>query len=374
MFWVGSIIILGILLVLESLKYYSKYHSPKAFALGSVLFFCGLLTVQIGMMDFDLSVKYPFVFTSHFLSMSLAVTSVLLITKQFLEVGFTLKKKHYFFLLHPLLHILLYLYYLLSPAEQKYFLIDQYFHQQASLVELFPVSSISAFAAIFAMSSISIYQVLTSLKLEVVSVRYRKKLLITKLILIISVSIYPIFWFTKLFTPVENWSIQKAVEGSFLFFNYLLLRFLQDWPYIYKNGLLFNDINSFKIVRNHQYDLKEKDLEKLIERLDDLMLIKKAYLDEDISLKSLAADLNISAHQLSEYLNSTEKKNFNEYINNFRIDEAKKIMIESPEKNNLEVCYEVGFNSKTSFYKAFQNITGLAPAKWRAIHASVKTK
>ena len=59
--------------------------------------------------------------------------------------------------------------------------------------------------------------------------------------------------------------------------------------------------------------------------------------------------------------------NFFDFINQFRIDEARSIL-KNPEKKQftvLEILYEVGFNSKSSFNTAFKKHTGLTPTQYR---------
>ncbi|ABZ93264.1 Transcriptional regulator [Leptospira biflexa serovar Patoc strain 'Patoc 1 (Ames)'] len=107
------------------------------------------------------------------------------------------------------------------------------------------------------------------------------------------------------------------------------------------------------------------DLEDLHERLKLLMETKKVYLDETINLEKLAKQMNLSEHQLSEFLNSHLKKSFFHLVNHYRIKEAKDFFIQHPEKNILTVAYEVGFPSKSTFYDAFKREVGQSPSEYR---------
>jgi AraC-like DNA-binding protein len=77
--------------------------------------------------------------------------------------------------------------------------------------------------------------------------------------------------------------------------------------------------------------------------------------------------LSILRYQLSFILNDHLKSNFNDYINWYRIEEAKKILesSEAEDKTIGAIAIDVGFNSQTTFYKTFKKYTGITPHKYR---------
>jgi AraC-like DNA-binding protein len=97
------------------------------------------------------------------------------------------------------------------------------------------------------------------------------------------------------------------------------------------------------------------------------MLNDKPYLDPDLSLDQLATQLQIKPRVLSQIINETLKKNFFDFVNYYRIEEAKHIFDhpEDPKITVLEVLYQVGFNSKSSFNTIFKKETGLTPSAYR---------
>jgi ligand-binding sensor domain-containing protein/AraC-like DNA-binding protein len=107
--------------------------------------------------------------------------------------------------------------------------------------------------------------------------------------------------------------------------------------------------------------------EVCIKRLNYLVGNEKIYLDENISLQSLAEKLNIQPYQLSQLLNEKMNQNFSDFINSYRIEEAKKILTGpgGAEKKNTTVALDVGFNSMTAFYKAFKKFTGMTPNQYK---------
>ena len=98
-------------------------------------------------------------------------------------------------------------------------------------------------------------------------------------------------------------------------------------------------------------------------KLQQLIETEKPYLNPDVSLRSLADELDIHPNQLSWLLNDGFGKNFNEFINHYRVEEFKRLA-KLPENTNLTImaiAYDCGFNSKTVFNSYFKKETGLTP-------------
>ena len=94
------------------------------------------------------------------------------------------------------------------------------------------------------------------------------------------------------------------------------------------------------------------------------MATAKPYLDDQLTLQKLAAQVNLPEKQLSQLINDHAGKHFFDFINQFRIDEAKTLLKDS-QLTVLEVLYQVGFNSKSSFYTAFKKETKTTPTDYR---------
>ncbi len=107
--------------------------------------------------------------------------------------------------------------------------------------------------------------------------------------------------------------------------------------------------------------------EALIGRLLDYMTNKKPYLDSELTLTSLAKDLNISRSQLSLLINDGIGDNFYDFINKYRVDEVKRLMIDPLVQNYnlLGIALEAGFKSKSTFNLIFKRFTGLTPTEYR---------
>nr|WP_246615772.1 helix-turn-helix domain-containing protein [Aquimarina litoralis] len=96
---------------------------------------------------------------------------------------------------------------------------------------------------------------------------------------------------------------------------------------------------------------------------------EKPYLDGAISLTTLAGSLNVNPKALSFVINEYLHKNFNHYINDWRIEEVKKRLNneEYDKFKMLTIAFDCGFNSKSTFNLAFKKATGLSPSEYRKL-------
>lgn len=103
------------------------------------------------------------------------------------------------------------------------------------------------------------------------------------------------------------------------------------------------------------------------------MVNEQLYLDNELSLQKLARQINTPANYISQTLNSTIGMNFFDFVNTYRIDRAKKLLT-SRSMAVIDIAFEVGFNAKSSFYKAFKKNTAITPSEFRKQHRLNKNK
>jgi len=105
------------------------------------------------------------------------------------------------------------------------------------------------------------------------------------------------------------------------------------------------------------------------------MEIEKVFKDDKLTLHTLAGKIEIPYYHLSQILNDTVKQNFSEYVNTYRIEEAKKILNDPASTGNSVkyVLYQVGFNTQSVFYSAFKKNTGLTPTAYKKIRDKLRT-
>jgi AraC-like DNA-binding protein len=111
--------------------------------------------------------------------------------------------------------------------------------------------------------------------------------------------------------------------------------------------------------------LKNMDVNALELRLRKLMEVDKLYVLETLSLSSLSEQMEINTHQLSELINTRFSKSFSQLIREYRVMEAKRMLIDEPKSSVLSIGLSTGFTSQSNFYTAFREMTGMAPGNYR---------
>ena len=172
-------------------------------------------------------------------------------------------------------------------------------------------------------------------------------------------------WLTKLFFFLA-WDISGYYNGcnelvnlyflvSFsilILFTYLILikpQFFQTSEKYKNSGLTQNEKLKYK-----------RELLALMEK-------EKVYLNPLISLNHLAKQLSVPSRYLSQIINETLNKSFYDFINGYRIQHCIKYLSDSnySHKTILEIAYEVGFNSKSTFNASFVKYVGVTPKEFR---------
>ena len=113
--------------------------------------------------------------------------------------------------------------------------------------------------------------------------------------------------------------------------------------------------------------LLPETVEEVLPRLLQLMEKEKIFLKADLNLKSLAQRLNVHYNYLSQIINERLNRSFNDFINSYRIEEAKKKLLDPAEKDKtiLDIAYDTGFYSKSVFNTAFKKFTGMTPSEFK---------
>lgn len=136
------------------------------------------------------------------------------------------------------------------------------------------------------------------------------------------------------------------------------------------------------LVAQHQQLLQERKLDRIIseketepsdqtelqlfKRMEDLMNEKKLYRNNEISLAMIAEELGSNRTYISTIINKYSGKTFHNYINSYRINEAISLISDTDKEIVLKaLCDEIGYNSMSCFYRAFQKETGCTPMIYR---------
>jgi AraC-like DNA-binding protein len=159
-----------------------------------------------------------------------------------------------------------------------------------------------------------------------------------------------------LFLMFFLWIINKAVRSPELFVDE------KGHASFREDAKAYQDLS---IIRSN-----DEDQLAMAEELERQMKKEKPFLDPSLSIQELSEGLSYSTRDLSGLLNSYFKKHFFEYVNEYRIEEAKSMLLDPAYKKTtvLEILYAVGFNSKSSFNTAFKKNTGFTPTEYRKAH------
>ncbi len=118
--------------------------------------------------------------------------------------------------------------------------------------------------------------------------------------------------------------------------------------------------------RNKNLTLHPDEISDQIEFLKEYMDDKKPYLNPDLNLVDLAQELNLSRAKLSAIINAGFSKNFNDFVNEYRVNAFKAALAEGKQEklSLLGIAYECGFNSKATFNRVFKKFTHNSPTEY----------
>ncbi|MCF2910520.1 AraC family transcriptional regulator [Pseudoalteromonas sp. DL2-H2.2] len=118
------------------------------------------------------------------------------------------------------------------------------------------------------------------------------------------------------------------------------------------------------ISKYHKSALDESQSARIVNKITHAMQDNQLYLDADLTLQKLSQVSGVSPNYLSQVLNETLQMNFFDFVNHWRIEASKSRLLTSQD-SVLHIALEVGFNARSSFYKAFKKETGLTPGEYR---------
>lgn len=162
----------------------------------------------------------------------------------------------------------------------------------------------------------------------------------------------------NLFYPVEV-SLQIFLGLTTYYADLILVCFL-----LFFSAVNISSVAKVKDQTTNFYDDYEADAE-YVDRIVKFMDAEKPYLKSNITLDTLSEMLDVPARELTALLNGHFKMNYYEFINNYRIKEAKEILKMHKDQTISDVYLAVGFNSKSVFNTFFKKNTGMTPSEYR---------
>ncbi|MFD2561439.1 helix-turn-helix domain-containing protein [Aquimarina rubra] len=163
-----------------------------------------------------------------------------------------------------------------------------------------------------------------------------------------------IIWSSYAFIPFEYF-VSGSIIYSILFYGFFLF-------FLIKKKMVSK---VFKRVKSNNTSTHSEKNDLLIRQLHQYMLDERLFANPDLKLSVVAKKLDISAHELSKLINDNLNKNFTDFINEYRIEEAKLLITNNSLYTIEAIGNQSGFNSKSAFYKAFKKVTNTTPAKFK---------
>ena len=152
----------------------------------------------------------------------------------------------------------------------------------------------------------------------------------------------------------------------FVFLNIIGLKGGFQYVKFIEQSLNFYNNHDRKITYSN-YGLKDEDAKKLSEKLCIYMMKEKPYLNQSLSLKDLAKAIDTYPHYITQVLNTIFNKNFYDFVNQYRIEEAERQLKSSSKAKFtiLSIAYDCGFNSKATFNRVFKDKKGITPTEYK---------
>ncbi len=185
-------------------------------------------------------------------------------------------------------------------------------------------------------------------------------------------SFIALFLLSLLNSILPFFGIKKGLLVSLLMMILFMFYFINSILFKMLKGSTDNSglISETKLIAKEKYagsNLSKQQVVDYNSKLLDHMINNKRYLDSELTVDQLAKELNLSSKAISQVINERQSCNFFDFVNKFRVDEVKlKFQTLVDDKTTiLEIMYESGFNSKSSFNTAFKKFTKLTPTQYK---------
>ncbi len=373
-------VLLGLILIFTSRK-----NRPSIF-LGFFLITYSLELVETVLDDINFLQKYP---KFLILPISFYFTSVpLLYLYSKNLVSSPLEKKHFRVLLPGLVEFLIFFVLFLQPAEKKQDIISN--PEYILWYRLFVVSAI-IYSIYFAWQIIRLVSNHQSKIVDAYTRSWQCSLTWVRYVaiytLIFYITILILLGLSPLFSQEIGplyYAIVSALNVFFIYwvgvsglrqtsiklddvdFENLKKGSIRKRPLDQTEQLVIPKVDSSVNEKNSSLTTEE-DIDAPFQRLKQLMEAKKLFKNPDLTLPILAKHFLISRHELSKLINENAGINFNRFVNEYRVEEAKKLLRNRAfdHLNMLGIAEEVGFRSKATFFSAFKQIQGTSPGKFK---------
>ena len=106
--------------------------------------------------------------------------------------------------------------------------------------------------------------------------------------------------------------------------------------------------------------------EALLQRVCQLMEEQHLYLNNSLKLSDVATAVGCNRNILSACINNLRHCSFSQFVNTYRVEHAKQLLLSNPDTRASEVWMESGFGNETTFFRTFKAIVGMTPSEWKS--------
>lgn len=179
-------------------------------------------------------------------------------------------------------------------------------------------------------------------------------------------SIFPFIWGALVLFSNIDFINQNAMLGAgMVVLTYVCLIL---WKILQNAHIMVQITREESEIKSKGYKNTDNNKDESTVSLHEFMTHNKPFLNSQITLKELATQLNYTPRELSKNINEKLGVNFYDFINQYRVEYAKKLLLNPPDRKMTisEIFYQSGFNSKSSFNTAFKKHTGQTPSSFKS--------
>ena len=282
------------------------------------------------------------------------------------------KKSRIHFLLFSIFFVCTEFYYLIQPKEVQKQIIS------SILAHHIPISVSIVSTVIFIQF---LFYIIAALRLvEAYKIEARQHVSSESQFSVTWLSSTIVFFLLIIILTIINGLLTQTVFASYFLigFNLIILAMLIYIMTVFLKALKMPYFFSFSGEENGggrvqpssqtaQIPLDKEEKEKIVKSVQHYMQNGKPWLEPELTVYQLASRLSLKPRLLSQAINEILGQNFYDFINRYRIEEASRLLTNPKDVKItiLEVLYEVGFNSKSSFNTLFKKYTGQTPTAFR---------
>ena len=178
-------------------------------------------------------------------------------------------------------------------------------------------------------------------------------------------------WLFPVGTPIATTETKGSSIWPWILLAGLIVLALLAYLIIYKRRLQTPKNTTPEVTAPEPAPDSPRD-EQLMQRIIRLMEEQRPYLDSDLKQADVATALGVRLDEVSRCINSNAF-NFSQFVNGYRIEYAKQLMLRKPGIKMTQVAIESGFSNDTNFFRTFKAIVGMTPSEWASQKTTYKS-